>query len=110
VGTCHALKSYASRLRSLTTCWSKSLDSFGPVPTFAVSQQVLASIPGLPHHVTGSSPNILTRNRLGKQLDDESIEEEDVKSAGDTSSESDIDTSALIAMESDDDDLDVFNW
>jgi hypothetical protein len=108
MGTCHALKSYASRLRSFTTCWSKSLDSFGPVPTFAASQQVLASIPGLPHHVAGSFPNIVTRNLLGKQLDDESIEGEDVKSAGDTSSESDIDESALFVMESDDDD--VFNW
>jgi hypothetical protein len=110
MGTCHALKSYASHLRLLTTCWAKSLDFSGPVPTFAASQQVLASIPGLPHHVAGSFPNILTRNRLGKQLDDEAIEEEDVKSVGDTSSESDIDASALLAMESDDDDLDVFNW
>jgi hypothetical protein len=110
MGTCHTLKAYASRLRSFTTCWSKSLDSFGPVPTFAASQQVLAAIPGLPHYVAGSFPNVLTQNRLGKHVDDESIEEDDIKVMGDTDSESDIDASALLAMESDDDDLGVFNW
>jgi hypothetical protein len=110
MGTCHALKSYASRLRSFTTCWSKSLDSLGPVPTFAASHQVLEAIPSLPHHVAGSFPNILTRNRLGKQLDGESIEEEDTKSVSATDSESDVDTSALFVMESDDEDEAVFNW
>lgn len=71
---------------------------------------MLEAIPTLPHYVAGSFPNILTRNRLGRELDDETIDEEDIKSTGDTDSEPDIDVAALIAMESDDDDLDVFNW
>jgi hypothetical protein len=110
IGTCHALKAYASHLRLLTTCWALSLDSFGPVPTFAASQKVLEAIPRLPHYIAGSFPNILTRNRLGKELNDEAIEEEDVKSTDATDSELDIDASALFVMESDDEDLDVFNW
>ena len=70
---------------------------------------MLEAIPSLPHHVAGSFPTILTRNRLGKELDDETIEEEDTKSVGATDSESDIDVSALFVMESDDEELDVFN-